>query len=146
MTAQPATQTTCGECRVIHVGERREAADTERAIRPFVLRSQYAIAPCPLHAQAEATAKERDALLEQLIVAEVIISNVSLFKDFRGAWDEETLPAIRAAIAAAKNVAADASGKGLKALLGDALARDSDLANDLAKDESDGGLGVNELP
>ena len=39
-----------------------------------------------------------------------------------------------------------ASAEALKALVGDALERDSDLAMDLAKDESDGGLGVTELP
>lgn len=39
-----------------------------------------------------------------------------------------------------------ASAEGLEALLGGALERDSDLANDRAKDEGDGGLGVTELP
>lgn len=47
---------------------------------------------------------------------------------------------------AADAVAVDASTKGLKALLGGALERDSGLAMDLAHDESDGGLGVVELP
>ena len=80
MTAQPAIQmASCGECRVLV---------------PATPNDEIVLL-CPLHAQAE-------GLLEQLIIAEVIISNVSLFPQFKGAWDKKTLPAIRAAIAAAK--------------------------------------------
>lgn len=58
MTAQAATQTqtgrTCGECVVVNIGSEHGGED------------EYEVICCPLHAQAEATARERDALLEAL--------------------------------------------------------------------------------
>ena len=72
MTAQPAAQTqtgrTCGDCRVV-TGTKLEIEVSLSAAEgdndaPLVIKYQLVL--CPLHAQAEDTARERDGLLEAL--------------------------------------------------------------------------------
>jgi hypothetical protein len=69
MTAQAATQTgsTCGECGVIFSTEspgKSGSVSLGYGEGQNIFQIYYVVEPCPLHAQAEATAKERDALRE----------------------------------------------------------------------------------
>lgn len=134
MTAQAAAQTqtgrTCGECRA----ERSTEVPAGGAAWTEI------VALCPLHAQAEALLAALSSLMRCADWDGGDIASLNITEL------QAALPQAREAIAAAKGGAGDASPKGLKALLGDALERDSgsdlgDLPMDLEKDEGDGGLG-----